>query len=121
MILNNFFKKGSPGQTTKLPRMVSTFWENCGLYSPDLSPRPENHINKNPNVVSWPECQRFWRHQGNIGSIVISVMVIFLVLLKFYMAEQYVPILQAEVQFLQDTYPESRVLPSFLDTYLGSS
>ena len=44
LILNNFSKNGSPGQTTMLTRRASKFWvEPPVSILRDLSPRPQNH------------------------------------------------------------------------------
>ena len=57
LILNNFFKNGSRGQTTMLMRRASKFCVEPRSPFSEISHQESRTIGKSPNIVSWPECQ----------------------------------------------------------------
>ena len=57
LILNNFFKNGSPGQTTMLMRRAAKFWVEPRSPFSEIFYQESKTIGKPPNIVSWPECQ----------------------------------------------------------------
>ena len=57
LILKNFFKNGSPGQTTMLMRRASKFCVKPRSPFSEISHHDPETIGKPPSIVSWPECQ----------------------------------------------------------------
>ena len=57
LILNNFFKNGSPGQTTMLMRRAAKFCVEPRSPFSEISHQESKTLGKPPNIVSWPECQ----------------------------------------------------------------
>ena len=57
LILNDFFKNGSPGQTTMLTRRAAKFCAKPRSPFPEISHQESKTIGKPPNIVSWPECR----------------------------------------------------------------
>ena len=67
LILNNFFKNGSPGQTTMLMRRAAKFWVEPRSPFSEIFYQESKTIGKPPNIVSWPECQPEFPSDGGVG------------------------------------------------------
>ena len=57
LILNNFFKNGSPGQTTMLMRRGAKFWVEPWSPFSYISHHDPKTLGKPLIIVSWPECR----------------------------------------------------------------
>ena len=57
LILNNFFKNGSPGQTTMLMRRAAKFCVEPRSPFSEIFHQESKNIGKPLNIVSWPECR----------------------------------------------------------------
>ena len=55
--LSNFFKNGSPGQTTMLTRRTSKFCAKPRSPFSEISQQESKTIGKLLHTVSWPECR----------------------------------------------------------------
>ena len=67
LILNNFSKNGSPGQTTMLMRRAAKFCVEPGSPFSEISHHDPKTLGKPPSIVSWPECQCFLGSLGSYG------------------------------------------------------
>ena len=65
LILNNFFKNGSPGQTTMLMRRAAKFCVEPRSPFSEIFHQESKTIGKPPNIVSWPECQPEFPSDGD--------------------------------------------------------
>ena len=57
LILSNFFKNGSPEQTTMLMRRAAKLCVEPWSPFSEISHQESKTIGKPPIIVSWPECQ----------------------------------------------------------------
>ena len=67
LILNNFSKNGSPGQTTMLMRRAAKFCVEPRSPFSEISHHDSKTLGKPPSIVSWPECQCFLGSLGSYG------------------------------------------------------
>ena len=67
LILSNFSKNGSPGQTTMLMRRAAKFCVEPRSPFSEISHQESKTIGKPPNTVSWPECQPEFPSDGDDG------------------------------------------------------
>ena len=67
LILNNFSKNGSPGQTTMLMRRAAKFCVEPRSPFSEISHHDPKTLGKPPSIVSWPECQCFLGSLGSYG------------------------------------------------------
>ena len=67
LILNNFAKNGSPGQTTMLMRRAAKFCVEPRSPFSEISHHDPETLGKPPSIVSWPECQCFLGSLGSYG------------------------------------------------------
>ena len=67
LILNNFSKNGSPGQTTMLMRRAAKFCVETRSPFSEISHHDPKTLGKPPSIVSWPECQCFLGSLGSYG------------------------------------------------------
>ena len=67
LILNNFSKNGSPGQTTMLMRRAAKFCVEPRSPFFYISHHDPKTLGKPLLIVSWPECQCFLGSSGSYG------------------------------------------------------
>ena len=67
LILNNFSKNGSPGQTTMLMRRAAKFCVEPRSPFSKISHHDSKTLGEPPSIVSWPECQCFLGSLGSYG------------------------------------------------------
>ena len=67
LILNNFSKNGSPGQTTMLMRRAAKFCVEPRSPFSEIFHQESKTLGKPLNIVSWPECQPEFPGGGGDG------------------------------------------------------
>ena len=69
LIVNNFFKNGSPGQTTMLMRRAAKFCVEPRSPFSEISHQESKTLGNPWIIVSWPECRSEFPSDGGGGDV----------------------------------------------------